>query len=137
MEVLQYNVNSMTALHLPWMDAPKWVAAMEAHNFKSVKAPIVIGCVRPTGFAPSFPHKPLSACQTFFLFKTVTANKPYNNCYLIHHANPKAPYRAYWSDHVSLSSAEYQRAKSEVRFVVCSCSRITFVVLLCHVLARP
>lgn len=113
--IARNHTGTMLAMHLPWRDVGAWAKALEENEFKFVKAPLIIGTTKATGYAPSWAHKPLPACQAFFLCKTKKAIKPIHNAFRKYRANNRGDFRDYWSDMGVISKAEYHKHKVEIR----------------------
>jgi hypothetical protein len=117
------NLDSMAALHLPHRDAGKWYRGFEddctVKAWKSIVSPIVIGSLRPAGYSPSWANNPLSANQTFTLFKQYNAPRPFHNAFTKYALNPHANYRALWCDNIVLPSKVYNKTKEEIVKKVC------------------
>jgi hypothetical protein len=113
--ITQLHMLSMVAMHLPWLGISAWTNALCEVGFRNIKAPIIIGTKRPIGYSPTWLHKPLSSCQTFFMFKNTTNPKPSHNAWRMFQKNPKGGWREYWSDLVLLQGKEYHKTKEEIR----------------------
>ena len=113
------NPDSMAALHLPHRDAGMWYKGFEedcpVKAWRAVVSPIVIGSLRPVGYSPSWPNNPLSANQTFTLFKQYNTPRPYHNAFLKYALNSSANYRALWCDNIVLPLKIYNKTKEETR----------------------
>jgi hypothetical protein len=118
--IAKHNPNSMMALHLPHAAIGDWTTGIEERAteraWKAIKTPIVIGTLKPTGYSPTWAHKPLSSCQTFSIFKLYVAPKPTHNAWAMYLLNPKGPWRSLWSDLVVLKDSDYK--KKEIVFLV-------------------
>jgi hypothetical protein len=108
----------MLALHLPWMGVADWTNSLNENGFKNIKAPIIIGTKRPIGYSPTWLHKPLSACQVFFIFKMITSPKPSHNAWRLFNKDPKSDWRGFWSDLAVVQPKDYHKTKDEIRLKV-------------------
>ena len=108
----------MMALHLSHRDVDRYSKSLEKNHKTSVLTPICVGASKPTGYAPSWVHKPLSAMNMFFLYKNVGDVKPTHNAWLMKSLNPKFSYRDCWSELVVLPAAAYKKQKGETRMRV-------------------
>ena len=106
---------SMVAMHTSFFDTQRYVTKLEAHNMASIKSPISIGAAKPTGYAPSWVHKPLKAIETFVLFRNIADTKPTHNAWVMKSLNPNSRYRELWSDLIILPPNVFQKQKWEVR----------------------
>jgi hypothetical protein len=117
------NEQSMAALHLPHRQTGMWYKGFEEDCqekcWRSVVSPIVIGSMRPVGYSPSWANNPLSANQTFTLFKQFNSSNPFHNAFLKYAINPAGPYRAMWCDTIVLPTNIYNKTKEEIRKKVC------------------
>ena len=110
----EFHINTMVAMHLAWPDVGEWNAKMKAAGFLPIKSPLIIGSSKPVGYSPSWTHKPLSACQPFFLYRTPVATFPTHNAWRVYEANKHAPFRQYWADLCTLKPAQYKKHKDEI-----------------------
>ena len=106
--------DSMVALHLPWQQLEEWRTAMQANNFHAVPTPITIGSTQTPAYAPTFVHTPLGASQTFFLWRTMEASRPYNNAAALASLWPKGHFRKSWSSFQVISPTDYRKSPAEV-----------------------
>jgi hypothetical protein len=110
----------MIALHLSHRDVDRYSKSLEKNHNTSVLTPICVGASKPTGYSPSWVHKPLSAMNMFFLYKNEGDVKPTHNAWLMKTLNPKSSYRDLWSELVVLTPAIYKKQKGEIRMRVCA-----------------
>jgi hypothetical protein len=111
--ITKYNVKSMVALHVAWLDIFKWNDVMD--NFTFIKSPLTIGCSKPTGYSTTWAHKPLGSQQAFFMFKLRTAHYPTHNAWTMYSANKKSNWRGLWTDLSVLKPKEFYKDKKEIR----------------------
>lgn len=120
----KHNDESMVALHLSTRDVGDYVKAFESgpqeggNIHKYIRQSITISSTKPTGYAPSFVHCPLSASQTFHLFRLRAADRPFCNTFKMFAINPKANWRSLWASCVALQPKEYNKKDDEKRLMV-------------------
>lgn len=113
--ITKHNENSMAVLHLPWLDVYNWTNCMQQQNFTFIKAPIIIGSSKPTGYSASWANKPLSCTQAFFMYKNRAAKRPYHNAWTMFQANKKSQWRELWCDLAVLKSGDFLKTKDEIQ----------------------